>query len=266
MGNQFIHKLAAVIAFLGLIFAPVLSFAESQSGDNNGNLAKRLVNDELVQLEDLGMENPGLLATNPFYFLKTFRRSALRTFYFNPVRKSELELDILNEKAAEIKFLKDISPDNSDALLAALNNYADTLNLLKANLKGVKDNSNADQLLSRLLDYYLKHSRLFDELKIKSETGAKEKLDSLENSFAGIVSESFSRLESSDKFRARFLKVLESQRGGVFKELRAAEILDGVEEKTAYNSGLKGILLGLKEDLLLKERVKISSKNLNPLR
>ncbi len=264
--SKFIRKLALGTVAAGLIFAPVLSLAEDQSADNSGSLVKKLVSDETVRLEDLGIENPGLLQTNPFYFIKDFRRSTQRTFLFNSLRRAELELDILNEKAAEIKFLEDINSEGADALAAALDNYGDTLSRLKSNLKNVKDNAknpNVDQLLNNLLDRNLKHNKLFDQLKSKADIATKEKLDSLEDSFAEAAADSLNRFEDLSRFKERFSKILESQSGGAFKEWRAAEILNRTEEKTSYDSKLKGVLLSEKEDLILKTQVKIGLNGLN---
>ena len=264
--SQFTRKLVAVSAFLGLIFAPVLSFAEGQSGDNNGSLVKRLVSDEMVRLEDLGIENPGLLQSNPFYFIKDFRRSTQRSFLFSSLKRAELELDILNEKAAEIKFLEDINSDNADAFSAALNNYGATLNSLKSNLRNINDtvkNPNVDRLLNNLLDRNLKHNKLFSQLKPESDAATKRKLDSLEDSFAEAAADSLDRFNGSDKFKERISKILESQNGGAFKEWRAAEILSQIEEKVSSNFALREVLLGEKEDLILRTQVKIGLRGLN---
>jgi len=57
---------------------------------------------EEVTTEDLGISDPGLLPTNPFYFLKEWGRGVRQLFAFNPIKKAELELRFTNEKAAEL--------------------------------------------------------------------------------------------------------------------------------------------------------------------
>ena len=60
-----------------------------------------IAQEEQITNADLGIADPGLLPTSPFYFLKEWRRGVQRIFTFNAVNKAELELKFANEKAAE---------------------------------------------------------------------------------------------------------------------------------------------------------------------
>lgn len=51
-------------------------------------------------------DNVGLLPTNPFYFLKEWRRDIKGFFTVRPVKRAELELQVIREKSAEIKKLQ----------------------------------------------------------------------------------------------------------------------------------------------------------------
>src|SRR3989338_1352335 len=65
---------------------------------------------------DLGVPDPGVLPTSPFYFVKEWRRGITRLFTFNPIKKAELELTILNEKAAEAQEVEETSDRKSTRL------------------------------------------------------------------------------------------------------------------------------------------------------
>ncbi|MBI4992107.1 MAG: hypothetical protein HZB99_02710 [Candidatus Harrisonbacteria bacterium] len=263
--RQFICKIAIKTAIFSLVLVPAVSLAQGEINPEN-SLVLRLVAQEAVKLEDLGIEDPGLLQSNPFYFMKNWRRSTQRVFKINPVQKADLELDFLNEKAAELKRLEEILPDNEVALAKALEMYKENLDRLPALLKSIKeDSSNAgvDRLLNKLLDRSLKHLSLFDVLKLKSDARNKEKLDSLQSRISEIIADTLAYLDSPESFRSRFLAVVDQGGGGVFKEFRALERLDRVEDKTPYNSKAREVVLALKEDLFLKIQMKIGAENLS---
>jgi hypothetical protein len=73
----------------------------------------------------------GLLPSNPFYFLKEWRRDLRGFFTINPIKRAELELQIIREKSAEIKKLRLI-----DALRLKLEEY--TADLMERALRQVE--------------------------------------------------------------------------------------------------------------------------------
>src|SRR3989338_8257978 len=96
------------------------------------------------------IENPGLLPTNPFYFLKRFRRLTQRAITVTSVKKAELELDILNQKAAEIKRLMEIVKSDREVLKDIADLYEESLGRLQSYLENI-DAKSADALLNKLL-------------------------------------------------------------------------------------------------------------------
>ncbi len=127
---------------------------------------------EEITTSDLGVESPGLLPTNPFYFLKEWGRSIKMIFTFNKIAKIEYELDIANQKAAELKKVEEVMPDNTEAMQEALDNYNENAEKLKTRLQSLQEtseNPNVDKLLDQLADRAMKHRQLFEELKAKHE-------------------------------------------------------------------------------------------------
>lgn len=259
--SQFIYKLGV----LGSILSLFLAFSASAQGESAGSGVLSLVNEELVKLEDLGIENPGLLQTNPFYFMKNLRRSTQRAFKFGQMQRAELELNFLNEKAAELKRLEEVIPDNGEALVRALTLYQTNLEDLKYLLKNTNPKDVAgtsDQFLNKLVDFGSKHIRLFDQLKLNSDVRVKTKLDSLQSDLSGAIVFALDAFDTPGKSEERLKKVLSAQRGGMFKEFRLAEVTDRLEEKAAHEMPLKIKLLGLKEDWLLESEVKLVARNM----
>jgi len=111
------------------------------------------------------VENVGLLPTNPFYFLKNWKHGIQRFFTFNPISKAELELRITNQKAAELKMVREIMPDNEQGITKALQNYQKKLEALTE----TSQNPNVDRLLDKLADRIVEHEKLFDEIVQKTK-------------------------------------------------------------------------------------------------
>ena len=150
-----------------LLLTNLLAVAPAMAQDSAQSSA---IQAETVSTADLGIEDPGLLPSNPFYFLKEFRRSFLRIFTFNPIKKAELELQITNEKAAELKSLEETSPDNADAINKALGNYRNSQERLKSRLEILKEtskNPNVEALIKKVDELSEKHSLLISQITEK---------------------------------------------------------------------------------------------------
>src|SRR3989344_4905333 len=110
-----------------------------------------------ITLEDLEVTDPGILPTSNFYFLKSFVRGVQRAVTFNAVGRAELELKIVNEKAAE---LKKVSENNvgDEGLEKAIANYKENTERLKSRFEALKETSENPKIEERVKN---------DEVKIK---------------------------------------------------------------------------------------------------
>lgn len=111
-----------------------------------------------VSPADLGLPIPGVLPSNPFYFFKEWKRGIRRSLTFDSVKTTQLELNILNERAAEISKLIEVLPDNTAVLESATKNY--WLDLRNFHLE--------KELASDIVLQHLKHLPLFTG-KVKDE-------------------------------------------------------------------------------------------------
>lgn len=203
---------------------------------------------------DLGDDGAGLLPSNPFYFLKEWGRGFRKFLTFSDVRKARLELDVLNEKAAELKKLDEITPDNTGALLRAAENYKNAAEELRNRLSALKENSenpDIDRLLTQLADRGLKHQQLFDDLEAKFQTdeNLRKSLSDLKEELANTLAAASEKLDSPEKLRVRFESLL-AEHGGELGELRIAELVDRLEEK--LSGDIQKEVSALKDDLLIK--------------
>ena len=160
-----------------------------------------------ITTADLGVANPGILPTSPFYFLKNWGRSIKRVMTVDPVKKADLELNIANQQAAEIKKMEEVAPDKIAAITKATQKYQDNMERLKNKIEGLKEsgkNPNVDKLIEKLADRTTKHQQLFEELKSKFENKPEmqQRLEEMKNKAKEAVSklpEKLDRKEAVEK-------------------------------------------------------------------
>ena len=251
-------KKTIILSFL-LIFSfwsmANLTSAQEATSTDEGIQAIVVANE--VTTKDLGVEEPGILPSNPFYFLKNWGRGVRRIFTIDPVNRAALELQIINQQAAEIKKMEEATstPNRLDAISKAIGNYQSNAERLKNRLEDIKEtsqNPNVDDLLEKLIDRSIKHQELFDNLKEKFEINdelknsfekAKEKLNDV---FVGIPD----KFENPEMFRQKLEKVIENRSEWTFKELKAIEIFDKLDGR--FSEEVKNEIQGIKDDLAKK--------------
>ena len=205
-----------------------------------------------AQAVDLGVENVGLLPSNPFYFLKEWGRGVRKFFTSSSVRKARLEFDVVNEKAAELGRLVEITPNNKVGLVAAFDNYTLAVGNLEARLTGFTEtvtNPAVSQLVGDILSRSIQHRNLFDQLdfKFSGDQAIHEAVSTANRAMAEMLAAIVTRVEAAGDFRTRFVAMTrpgaDSLRGVTAVELAGdlAEILSG--EDKDFASALKGDLL-----------------------
>ncbi len=208
-----------------------------------------------LTLQDLGIEQPGILPSNPFYFFKSWGRTIRQTLTFSDISRVELQLEILNEQAAEVRKLAEINPDKLEGFERAVKNYIDSAVALKTRVQALKPNQVGNsKFLDLFLDRALKHKEILDELM-----GRFKKNESYEE-FYNLIIEAEERLtdavavipgniEDAKKFRDRFQSVIVKQKGEL-REFIASEFIDQLEPKIRRDA--RDELLKLKDSLLLR--------------
>ena len=129
-------KKILILSIVCLSLAVMSGYALAQEGATQDAVAA--LSEKQITAQGLGVEDPGMLPTSRFYFLKNWSRAVKRTFTFDPVKKANLELDIVNQQAAEIEKIKEISPERADAIAKAAGNYQNNAERLKNRLETLK--------------------------------------------------------------------------------------------------------------------------------
>jgi len=172
-------------------------------------------------------ENLGILPKSPFYFLKEWGRGIRMLFTFDPIKKSELEIKISDEKMAELAAVVEKEPQNEKAIKKALANYQKSRERLTqrlASLKETSQNPNVDRLLDKIVDQEIRHIEVFDslpQLRI-----ARKGVPYILVDHGRIVAEK----DNPEKFAQRIKSAIEQLPEGEWKFLRGIEIIDRLSE------------------------------------
>lgn len=172
----------------------------------------------IAQISDVvDDENVGLLPTSPFYFFKELRRSVQRLFAWSAPAKAELELEITDEKAKELRVVEMKDPNDDEGIARAIENYTEAKELLEARFTSLtkvlndKTREKAEQVLDKWDAKFDEHRELFDELaeKHSDNPAVKEVSDKLDwvtplVKFRGNLddlAEQLRRIQDTDEFR-----------------------------------------------------------------
>ncbi len=198
------------------------------------------------------VENPGLLPTNPFYFLKSLRRSTQRALTVSAIKKADLELDILSQKAGEIKRLQEVLDGGDENVKAATVPYRESLENLALNLQAIKETGKSpavDQLLSKLLETGLKHLVLFDGLAKDADGGMRDRLESLNAQMSETIASALTRLDSAEKLRNRLGEFSAGDSDDLSAEIMSVRALSRVEDELSGDSFVRNVISTGKDDL-----------------
>jgi len=205
-----------------------------------------------IAIVNTGAASLRLLPTSPFYFLKEWGRGMKMFFTFDPIKKSELEIKISDEKIVELAAVVEKNPQNENAIEKALANYEGSREKLAKRLVSLKDDSNnpnLDKLIDKIFEQEVKHIEVFDQvsqiagdkdkfkghvtlLKRMESQGASEKHVRPGPSYGGHVTLMKARMSqgASERIAQTIKSAIEQLPEGELKSLRGIEIIDRLSE------------------------------------
>ncbi|MBI2647832.1 MAG: hypothetical protein HYW98_00600 [Candidatus Wildermuthbacteria bacterium] len=183
--------------------------------------------------------NPGMLPTSPWYFLKEWRRVIQQALITDSVAKAEFEVKVSDEKAAEAKKVQEVSPQNTQGIKRALENYRRSQDRLKARLEQLKEtsnNPNVDALLTKVSDRVVAHEQMFEGMqdKLKDAEGAEKAQDTFDSmrEKAREIMGNVAKKDTPEQFKNRMENSLSNPADGKRVDaLRAFEFVNTVKEK-----------------------------------
>lgn len=233
-------KILALVSLLAIGFWATTALVSAQEQSSSTPITTATTSE--VENVDLGVQNPGILPSSPFYFMKEWRRSIAQFFTSDPVKKAELESNEANERAAEIQKMEETNPSNVQAITKAVDNYQQNMERLRARLEQLKqtsNNPNADKLVNNLIDRAIRHNELFDSLKDKfqEQTDLKDKLKAGQEKISEVISEIPKQLEDANDFQQKLLNKIQNLPNNSLKEVQAIEMLNKIEQKLPEQQG-----------------------------
>ena len=187
-------------------------------------------------------KDPIILPTSPFYFIKEWRRNLTRMFTRDPISRIVVELDILDEKAAELKKIEKLQPSDFPAISNSFDKYKATQEDLQNRLEKIstiEENRDKETLLSELFGRLAEHNRFFGEISgdYLNNPGIAKSLETIKEEIAGSavkVSEEISGTRFKSLFRNSFVSSSLSTTTEILNEF---EILERM--KKISSEGLK---------------------------
>jgi hypothetical protein len=197
---------------------------------------------------DLGVENPGLLPSNPFYFVKEWSRGVKLSLTFDLEKKVQLELSTLNYRAAEINKLVRIIPDNTIAINVATKKYNYNLKQLTSQFKKLANKKVRRSLLNKATTNSIKHIQLFNNLQLQLGDKSLKSVDSAVIGISSLLTIAIDNYTQPKEFRKQVLKLKKAQKNQP-QIIQLIEALDKAED--SMTSNLKVQVNRAKEDLLI---------------
>ena len=184
--------------------------------------------------------NVGILPTSPFYFLKEWGRGIRMLFTFDPIKKSELEIKISDEKMVELAAVVEKEPQNEKAIQKALENYQKSKERLAKRLEELKEtsqNPNVDRLLDKVVEQEVRHIEVFD---------AMGGLVTIPRDVPAGPAKLAAEKDNPEKFVQRVKSAIEKLPERELKSLRAIEVIDRLSESLAPE--ISGELIKAREE------------------
>ena len=238
-------KKLLLLSFTMVFCLSLASFALAQDSVSNSALTDEdpmsLGVAEEITASELGVkEDPALLPSNPFYFLKNFGRAVQSTLTFNPEKKAELKLKEASTRLWEAKKMAEKNP-NDEKVQALIEKshlkYQKLMQKAHEKIKKMKENGDServDRLLEKVTDKQFKQQKLFDLVKNKMGNLSEEEMERLKQ----IKEQALERygnlmekVEDRDKVKERLDRVLEDQNGDKLKYIKDLEIMERLGDK-----------------------------------
>jgi len=250
-------KTTKTILILTAIFSLALVFSQTavSAQDNTADLAEEVIieepfsqvleapvvessaatEDNSISEEILKVDEPKLLPSSPFYFLKELGRGISNTFTFSSEKKAEKKLEQAAERLAEVKkMLSQTDSGDSNQNKKIVNNlvkYQKDIAKAEASINNVKKDSTAyNDLMDKAVDKYSAFAKVMaadEDLALDIDKDiVKEIYRSKENVLNNLAS-LVEKLPDPKKLE----EVLQNQAGSDFKEFRNLEVLGELESR-----------------------------------
>ncbi len=233
-------KIIIFFVVLALIFSSVFNFYGATAATTT----------EETKAEELGVKEPSLLPTSPFYFIKKWRRGVESFFAFgDSIKKMEIKAKHASERLLEIRKMAKKGVEEN-VLNKATDAYEKLSEKVRQFSEKVKEKAGENEKAGKFLDKYTKHIRLHGDVleKVSEQVPdrVKEKIREAKEKHLENFSKVMIKLEDRGKIKERLKKGLQGIKEEANKELKDLKFLEELEEKSPKE--IKDKIMELKEE------------------
>ncbi len=252
----------SVVVIAVFLFATVTQAQEpEQSPTLQDDRPAEVVADETVSAEDLGAVKARILPDSPLHFFKRLGRGVQEVLTVDPVNDAALKLKHANQQLSETnqlikqKGLGNISPAVIVGAMGVFESKISSVRNVADSLKDAKTTSPelVDKLLNNLTDKQLKQQKVLDtiakqviEVKVDAQqqgvkvdvriervlSSVNETKKASINNFTDILLEVD---EEPDVLTERVTRIMDTQGGSEFRDLKNLEILEAMADSAPQN-------------------------------
>jgi len=209
-------------AFSPALEAPVVESAAAQADNTAG-------------AEILGVGEPKLLPSSPFYFFKEIGRGISNAFTFSEEKRAEKKLDQASERLAEVEIMmsETTSEDagKNKTIANSLTKYQKDIDKANASIEKVEKDSNAyNNLINKAVDKYSAFAKVMaadEDLALDIDKDIVQEIYKSKEGVLNNLAGSIENLPDSSKLE----EILQNQSGSDFKEFKNLEVLGELEGK-----------------------------------
>ena len=222
-------KILILAALVGLIALPIKTLAQE---DIPVKISEAVAMDENITAADLGIAEPMLLPTSPYYPVKNIWRGVRTFFTFNPVKKAELKFQFANERLIEAKEVAE-KVDKPEVVTKALENYKKEVDAVSKIVEKVPERVKEEvkDFAEKMIDNSFKQQKLIDKIEKKLKPEHFEKINEVRKDGIENFAKTVVKIVEPEKIQEKITKVIDAQKGSEFKNFKNVEILKAVEEK-----------------------------------
>ncbi|MDD5295090.1 MAG: DUF5667 domain-containing protein [Patescibacteria group bacterium] len=271
---KIILRLATIFA-LALTLDLGIALAQDEPAQDESAVIEEVFTDELeapvvesaaatedndLSAEILGVSEPTLLPSSPFYFFKEIGRAVSNTFTFSAEKKAEKRLNQAAERLAEAKAM--LSETNSEdssqnkKIANSLIKYQKDIDKAQASINSVKKDSDAyNNLMAKAVDKYSAFAKVMaadEDLALDID---KDIVREIYKSKEGVLDNLAGVIENLPD-PAKLEEVLQNQPGSDFKEFRNLEVLGQLADKLPENAA--GAVMQAQERIRAKMEEKLA--------
>lgn len=243
---------------LFLLLSACLLFVGGVTAAQETDATQAVTLDETVSAQSLDATEPTVLPNSPFYFFKNLGRAIQSAVTLDPIKKAELREKFANEKLLELRKLAGETQD-TDIMERATASYQKEVENVKKAAEKIKQTATENSKVGDFLDKYIQqqtlHQAILQKLENQVSTSTMARIQEAREAHLEKFGEVMQRLENKEKIQERLETNLKEIQGSEFKEFKALEILDALEEKAPQ--AIKEAVQNVRANTLntLKEKV-----------